>query len=533
MSSVRRRIPSLLLAIVCLFFLAAQAQEPRKTAFRAVNYEVSVSIVPAEQRLVGRARVTFEAKTTSRLVEVELHPNLRVRGITGADGRALEFEQDENTPMLLRVNLPQSVETGQTATVNFEYEGRLSGDENSPVKGVQLANISSDTSYLFQAARWFPLTDYGSNRYTATFRIDVPEELSVTGTGRALPTEPYTPPAPAPPPSAQQPGKGGRPGKTPATPPPAPAAAAPPVIPAGPRTVFIFRSEAPEAGGSFVIGALRVVPTRTEGLDVPVDVPASAAASAPAYGESLARAVAYFTSEFGPPARRRFGIVQIPDGTVQAYSAPGMLFVSQRQWDPKVNYRVLARLAALQWWGNDVMPAGPADAWLSDGLARYCEALYVESLAGTEGFNRALQDFAVGALMFEDVAPVGQAQRLTPYSSEYRSVVMNKGALVFHMLRAYLGDAAFKALLRDFHTKYTGKTATLADFQKLAQDKANEAATGGKTPINLSTFFAQWLNSTGVPEFKIEYVVFRTQKGFRIDGKVKQDFDTFRLQVEL
>jgi hypothetical protein len=36
-----------------------------------------------------------------------------------------------------------------------------------------------------------------------------------------------------------------------------------------------------------------------------------------------------------------------------------------------------------------------------------------------------------------------------------------------------------------------------------------------------------------VPEFTLEYVVYRTPKGFRVNGKIKQPLDTFRMPVEL
>jgi len=49
----------------------------------------------------------------------------------------------------------------------------------------------------------------------------------------------------------------------------------------------------------------------------------------------------------------------------------------------------------------------------------------------------------------------------------------------------------------------------------------------------LSWFFAQWLNSTGAPEFKNKYTVYRTAKGFRVVGEIAQDMDLFRMPVEL
>ena len=85
-----------------------------------------------------------------------------------------------------------------------------------------------------------------------------------------------------------------------------------------------------------------------------------------------------------------------------------------------------------------------------------------------------MDEFAVGALMFEDAAPIAQAARLAPYSADYRSVVMNKGAMIFHMVRAQMGDVAFKSLLHDFYSKYEGKSARIDDFAALAQQHAQD-----------------------------------------------------------
>jgi hypothetical protein len=125
--------------------------------------------------------------------------------------------------------------------------------------------------------------------------------------------------------------------------------------------------------------------------------------------------------------------------------------------------------------------------------------------------------------------------------------------MVFHMLRARLGDPAFFALLRDFYTQYSGKQAALTDFEKMAEQRSASAAPAAapapegfairvntapppeasNPAASLQPFFAQWLNSTGVPEFTVEYTVFRTPKGFRIVGKIKQPLDVFHATVEL
>jgi tetratricopeptide (TPR) repeat protein len=181
-----------------------------------------------------------------------------------------------------------------------------------------------------------------------------------------------------------------------------------------------------------------------------------------------------------------------------------------------------------------VTPATAGDVWVTDGLARYAEGMYVENAAGHEALDRALEDYAVGALMFEQAAPIAQAGQLVPYSPEYRSVVQNKGAMVFHMLRSQMGDAAFQATLRDFYSKFAGHAARIEDFEKVAEAQAAQRSNSRNgPPLNLTAFFVQWLNSTGVPEFKLDYVVVRTRKGFLLRGDVKQDLETFRMPVEV
>src|SRR5258708_13312482 len=108
--------------------------------------------------------------------------------------------------------------------------------------------------------------------------------------------------------------------------------------------------------------------------------------------------------------------------------------------------------------------------------------MYAEQDGGKEAGLKAVDEFAVGALMYEDAAPIAQAARLTPYTSDYRSVVMNKGAMIFHMVRAQMGDAAFKSLLHNFYATYGGKRARIGDFQKTPPQLSPPPAKPGEQP---------------------------------------------------
>jgi aminopeptidase N len=486
------------LSLTLVSTVSAWAQSSRPYPFRAVNYEVEATLHPEDQTLSAKVKVDFVAESVSRTLVIELHHDLRVTSVRTPGGPPLTFERDLNSPLLLTVALPEAVATGHQVSVTFEYSGPVSSEEDSPTKGLRFASIDKSSAYLLLPARWFPLTNYPSNRYTGTFKITVPDSFAVVGTGKPEGTN-------------MVPASGN----------------------AGARAEYVFRCEHPSPAGSFVAGSLQLAPVQSEGLSINVYAPPAQASTSSPYAEALTHILSYFEDAFGPLGQEpSFTVAQMPDGSVSGYSAPGLLLISARQWSSKTNTRLLSRLAAGQWWGDRVLPATASDVWLTDGFSRYAEAMYAEQSDGVASLHKALEEFAVGAEMYEDVTPISQAARLEQYSDNYHSVVEDKGAMVFHMLRSELGDDAFESLLREFYKKYTGKTASLAEFEKMASTKVPPPQKG-QPPLNLLAFFSQWLNSTGVPEFKLEYIVYRTPKGFKVVGKLRQELDTFRMPVDV
>jgi aminopeptidase N len=172
-----------------------------------------------------------------------------------------------------------------------------------------------------------------------------------------------------------------------------------------------------------------------------------------------------------------------------------------------------------------VSPASRDDWWIEDGFARYSEARYIESAAGEGGLQEAIKDMSVGALAY-DTVPLSSAGKLDLFSPEFQSLATDKGAMILHMLRWVIGDQKYDQTMRDFFTQYQGKPATADAFRTLAEKNYGD---------KLTWFFSQWLDSTGAPEFKTKYTVFRlgNNKGFRVVGQIAQDLDLFRMPVEL
>ena len=476
----------------------AQVQVQAKPSFLAEHYDINAKLDASSQTINAVAKVRFRALEASGVIRFELHPNLNISDVRSEQGAALKAERDAG-PLDVRVQLPLAVPANSKVTLTFSYTGVLANEENSPLPGVRLASIYKDGAYLLLPARWFPLTAYPSNRFTGTFRFNVPDTFAMAGTGKALAPTPIS-------------------GKSSAD---------------GSRLQYIFECTRSAPNGTFVAGNLELNSKQAEGVSVSVYAPRVASAKVADFAADVARGVIAFSDMFGPLPEANMTLIQIPDNSLREYAGPGVLLLSQRAWDPKINERTIARLVAFQWWANQVLPASTGDEWISDGLGRYSEALYAEQTTGKEAGLKAVDDFAVGALMYDDAAPVAQSARLAQYSSDYRSVVMNKGAMIFHMLRGQLGDLAFKSLLHDFYVRFAEKNASIADFTALAEQYGNKSVKPGQTPPNLRGFFAQWLNSTGIPDFKIEFVIYRTPKGFRVVGKLTQPLDTFSMPVDL
>jgi tetratricopeptide (TPR) repeat protein len=89
-----------------------------------------------------------------------------------------------------------------------------------------------------------------------------------------------------------------------------------------------------------------------------------------------------------------------------------------------------------------------------------------------------------------------------------------------------MGDDTFQKFLRDVLSTYTDKGVRGDDVQQIAE---------AQSKLELTAFFAQWVDGTGAPAFVDKYAVYRlgNNKGFRTVGAISEDLDLFRMPVEL
>ncbi|HKD79799.1 MAG TPA: M1 family aminopeptidase [Candidatus Angelobacter sp.] len=455
---------------------ALAADRPR---VKAEDYVIDAEITPKTHRLSARAKVKFTALEDTNFASFELNNGLRISKVLDERGKPLTAERvtQDNA---VRISFPNMLAKGSSSTLTFEYEGPFANADDSPVDGLKLAYIGEDTSYLLYPARWFPVTNYGIDRFTATINITAPNNFLVIGSGATGPAKPG---------------------------------------PAG-RNITSFSWQKPSFPGSIFAGPFQESAFGNTKLYFTSDKKQFASA----YADMANKELEYFSSLYGQsPAGGTLKIVELPDDTVPMWWAPEIAALATRDISEKTNYRLLADSIAHQWWGGNVSPASKDDWWLIDGGARDSEMRYVQNTAGEQAFEDASRDMAVGALAYDNT-PLGSAGKLDTFSPEFQSLVTDKGGMIFHMLRWVVGDAAFDKTMKEFMTQYAGKSVSVGDFQSVA-----EKFHGDK----LTAFFSQWVDGTGAPEFKMKYTVYRVKKGFRVVGEINQDLDLFRMPLEL
>ena len=458
----------------------ASAQE-RRNRIRVVAYAIDAEVSPNTQSLSAKATVQFvPLDDNSTAATFELNNALNVSRVVDAAGKQIPASRNQQD-FTVRLNFEAPLAKGRPVSVTFYYDGRLSGQEDSPVYGIKFAAIHPDFAFLMYPARWFPVSGYTTDRFAANVRVTVPMGYTVVASGLDTRTA------------------------------------------SGDKTAYEFKFERPSFPGSFAVVKGNPVKVQSEGVTTSLYFRGAEAGMAQHYGEETGKEMSYFTGMFGLPPYANLTVIETEDGAPNGYAAPGLLFLNPHGIGHEPNGRLLANEISRQWFEELVSPASRNHLWLTNGLAAYSELLWTEHAAGAGAMESQMHDVMVEALTIDNV-PIIQAARLEDYSPELWALTGSKGAAVMNMLRYVMGDDKFFRALKQYAQNFSWKSALTDDFRKIASDVSGQ---------DLGYFFIQWIESSGAPEFKLDYTIYRTQKGFRVMGKIAQDLDTFRMPVVL
>lgn len=501
---------SLFALCVAGLFSSVLAQQVKRTEFDVQSYTIDAQLAPDDNKLTATTDVTFTLLEDARNVTFELNGSLKLDSITRSlastavptgqrtprttaaatpAAGGITFVQDQvgvsDLGPSVRIDFGDTLTKGTLVTLRFKYSGILNSPSGGPLLTKRLAYVGEDQGYLMYAARWFPFHNYASDFATSDITLSVPGGMQVVGFSDT------------------------------------------PVTSAGGK--FRFTQMKPGLVGNFAYSKFAQRTLRIGEYELHFNTRPGFDTLVQDYGETLGKALEYYTKKFGnADFGKKLIVAQIDDESLDFYSSMGMLFVSSREFEQerRITEERLQREAAMQWWGLSVGLKSFDDAWLSQGLSEYSAFSLRESdadAAKLEGLRRELLE---KSLTFEQTASLHRAPgNLDDQSTAYQYIMYAKGALVFKLLRDTMGEQKFDQLLRTYLAENRGKNVSIDDFEKLVSRVAGQP---------MRYFFARWVEGTGVPEFTADYLIIRTRGGkFVARGTVKQNYDNLRLPVDV
>ncbi len=471
-----------LLAVLPVFVVPMSAQQSRPAQQQAAqddqsdrpkidveSYAVDVTLLPQEHNLAGKADIRFKQLDRKTYATFDLDRRLRVdRASIG--GTEVRFRQfDVDSTVEFDLSNQQF---NSSPVLHVEYSGILDPDEgrHEPV----LARISENSAFLLYEGKWFPTNGLYRDKADMRLKVNAPPEWTLVS-------------------DMAKSGDG-------------------------------FASSQPSYWGTLAAGKYTATNYKSDKADISVHALKGTPDIVKSMAESVGKVFDFYTQKFGPPPSPNFHIVEVEGANWNAQGSVGMLLLPSSQIRRDFDIAALATTVAHQWFPLKIGVKDPgADAWLMDGMAEFASLMYFEQTLSPAEAQEHINKALVKALAYEGNTSIRQAGGLDKDTPEYRSLVEYKGAYVLRMLRWVIGDDNFNKLLSRYVQQFQNTPASTDAFEKLASEVA-----GG----DLGYFFDQWLNGSGVPEFKVDYTIFREKNGYKVLGQVKQDLDLFKMPVE-
>jgi hypothetical protein len=402
------------------------------------SYNITARYDPAKRQVTGDQEVMWQNGESIPIETLyfNLWPNaeqyalhggaIMIHGVT-VNGQAVPHKA---LGLDLTVPLGRSVAPGETITVGISFTTRLPGMITPRVLGQDqerfnlthwfpILAVLDERGWNLHAFPLFPGEPYSEN---ANFQVklDVPAGMVVAATGRPV-------------------GRTEKEGR------------------------WLYEWSAPNVKDWMAAGSDRYSEaTRTVG-DVTVRVLDRDPAVAEALLAETERALALFEPQFGP--------YPYPDLVVVPCCAfvefPGLFYTAEPSavrgnWWHTVLYHELAH----QWFYGSVGNDQYAEAWLDEGFARYAERYALKAF----GYTDQIRD--IRARTIPPQVRVNSSTLQFHIYGGYTPAVYDLGAVLLEDLEEQLGADAFRRLLRRYTEAYRFKTATTADFIRLAEEEA-------------------------------------------------------------
>ncbi len=472
----------------------------RDLEFHVRHYKVELEVDFPRKELRGRATLTVEA-IRDGLSELVIDAAEMTFASVRSGGRRVPYETEGES---LRVSLPRPLRAGQRVAIEIAYVTR-------PRKGFFFvgsteAEKSRDPSGWSQGQAddthwWIPCLESTEVRATLDLIVTVPAGYRAIANGKLVARRK----------SARR--------KT---------------------ATYHWKQETahPAYLISLVVGKYAELKDRWGNVPVLGYVPRGREAEGRALLRKTPKMIATFSRVFGYP----YPYPKYAQSTVHDFTYGGMENTSATTLTVRALQKPAERVdldyeslisheLAHQWWGDLVTCRDWSEGWLNEGFATYSEIVFLEADSGKDA-----ADFARLEQMCSYMTEDGGDYRRPIVDTRYRHPsdifdrhFYEKGACVSHMLRATLGDAAWRRSLKRYLERHAFGAVETADLRRACEEESGR---------NLSWFFEQWLEKGGHPELSVRREWDGVAKSLRLTIEQVQEEDgvtprVFRLPMAL
>ncbi|MAN03505.1 MAG: hypothetical protein CMI35_10510 [Owenweeksia sp.] len=159
---------------------------------------------------------------------------------------------------------------------------------------------------------------------------------------------------------------------------------------------------------------------------------------------------------------------------------------------------IMAHELAHHWWGNLLTCKTAEDMWINEGMAEFSSHLYLEQVYDRARYLDEVMKNAYNVLKSAHTQDDGyKAISGLGHNYVYGYHVYQKGAMVAHNLRAYMGDSAFFPGLQTLLNNNAFGNLNTLEFRDQLQQISG---------IGLQDFFDDWVLKPGFPSFAIDSI---------------------------
>lgn len=416
------RISNFIIALTISLFCASGAwAQTLSDTIDVTHYNIHLDVLNLPAKVLsGKTDVTFVTKQPIiDALSLELK-QLQVDSVKSAGGNHLLFARNGN---LLRILLPEPVTPTDTSTVTVWYHGVPFAESwgGFHFAGTYAFNLGVGFQSIPHnlGKAWFPCVDDFVDRAIYEYHVRV-ENTNRAVCGGLLQT-------------ITDNGDGTR--------------------------TFYWKSmrTLPTYLASVAVGPYALVTDQFNGMEAQIPItyyvrPADTNKVAGTFA-NLKTIATIYENKFGPYPFTRIGITGTGLGAME--HAENIFMPNSTITGNLSNEWLYAHELSHMWFGDAVTCASDADMWMNEGWARWCEILFTEVLYGQEDADAYLKMLHRDVLQYTHIRDAGY-RALSPMAPEYTygSTVYDKGAIVAHALRHYMGDSLFFPAVRYYLSTY-------------------------------------------------------------------------------